>query len=586
MSQYLVSARKYRPTTFKDMVGQRSLTTTLKNAILDNKLAHAYLFCGPRGVGKTSCARIFAKTVNCSNRTAEGEACNACESCVSFNEQRSFNIIELDAASNNSVDNIRTLIDQVQVPPMVGKYKVFIIDEVHMLSQAAFNAFLKTLEEPPEHAIFVLATTDKHKVLTTIISRCQTYDFSRISVHDIAEHLSYVANCEGIETEKDALHSIALHAEGGMRDALSIFDQISSYTQGHITREAVLENLHMLDDAVYFYFLFFILKGDYHSCLQRLDETIASGFEPLQIMMGLSMFFRNVLLAQDTRTIPMVEVPESVLERYVKAGKTCPRLLVWNCLNISSGYEEKYRQVSNKRLAAEVALLKMCSHNSPDLQENSCSGSTAPPSGASQPTNASSPNVTSSVGGQSVNNTPSATPNMTREQTSSYQASTQPRQTVRKPREKHRMSFSITNAAAAMHESEQEQDEPKVLREKPFDSEILLEAWAKYTAAQETRIILKHALIDCQPHLGAKPNEICIPLYNSEHESLIRNVLSELREWLSDALENDRLLLTPYLVENPGEKIPVKLEDKVTYFSKNYEWFDLLRIEGNLVPVQ
>ena len=288
MDNYIVSARKYRPSTFRSVVGQKSLTTTLKNAIQSNKLAHAYLFCGPRGVGKTSCARIFAKTINCLNPAADGEACNECESCQAFNEQRSYNIHELDAASNNSVDDIRSLIDQVRIPPAIGKYKVFIIDEVHMLSSAAFNAFLKTLEEPPHHALFILATTEKHKVLPTILSRCQIYDFSRISIADMVEHLEYVASQENVTAEPEALNVIAQKADGGMRDALSIFDQVVSFTGGHISYKSVIENLNVLDYEYYFRLTDHFLANQISDALLLLNDVLNKGFDASHFVTGFT----------------------------------------------------------------------------------------------------------------------------------------------------------------------------------------------------------------------------------------------------------------------------------------------------------
>lgn len=297
MDNYIVSARKYRPSTFKSVVGQKALTQTLKNAIDSHKLAHAYLFCGPRGVGKTSCARIFAKTINCLHPTETGEACNECESCKAFNEQRSYNIMELDAASNNSVEDIRTLIDQVRIPPQIGKYKVFIIDEVHMLSAAAFNAFLKTLEEPPHHAIFVLATTEKHKLLPTILSRCQIYDFQRITTADITEHLQYVASQEGLSTETEALNIIANKADGGMRDALSIFDQVVSFTGGNITYKAVIENLNVLDYEYYFKLVDSFLNNDVSQALMVFKKIRDNGLEAQYFVSGLSNHFRDLLVS-------------------------------------------------------------------------------------------------------------------------------------------------------------------------------------------------------------------------------------------------------------------------------------------------
>ena len=299
MDNYIVSARKYRPSTFRSVVGQQSLTTTLKNAIHSNKLAHAYLFCGPRGVGKTSCARIFAKTINCMNLTSEGEACNECESCKAFNEQRSYNIHELDAASNNSVDDIRSLIEQVRIPPQIGKYKVYIIDEVHMLSPAAFNAFLKTLEEPPHHALFILATTEKHKILPTILSRCQIYDFSRISISDTVAHLQYVAASEGVTADADALNVIAQKSDGGMRDALSIFDQVVSYTGGNITYQTVIDNLNVLDYEYYFKLTEAILSSKVFDALLILNNILNKGFDGQHVITGLASHFRDLLVCRD-----------------------------------------------------------------------------------------------------------------------------------------------------------------------------------------------------------------------------------------------------------------------------------------------
>jgi DNA polymerase-3 subunit gamma/tau len=320
MEEYIVSARKYRPQTFESVVGQTALTTTLKNAIQTGKLAHAYLFCGPRGVGKTTCARIFAKTINCQNLTPEGEACNECESCRSFNERRSLNIHELDAASNNSVDDIRSLIEQVRIPPQLGKYKVYIIDEVHMLSAAAFNAFLKTLEEPPAHAVFILATTEKHKILPTILSRCQIYDFNRISVEDISAHLASVATKEQIHFEPEALNVIATKADGGMRDALSVFDQVVSFTNGQITYQSVIQNLNVLDYDYYFKLTDFFLTNPVPSCLLLFNEILNKGFEGGNFITGLSKHLRDVLVSKDAATVQLLEVGAGIRKRLRGAG--------------------------------------------------------------------------------------------------------------------------------------------------------------------------------------------------------------------------------------------------------------------------
>ena len=359
MSEYIVSARKYRPTTFDSVVGQHALTTTLKNAIAQGKLAHAYLFCGPRGVGKTTCARIFAKTINCLSPTADGEACNECESCKAFNEQRSYNIHELDAASNNGVEDIRGLIEQVQIPPQVGRYKVFIIDEVHMLSTAAFNAFLKTLEEPPSHAIFVLATTEKHKILPTILSRCQIYDFARITVADTIKHLAYVAQKEGITYEPEALHVIAEKADGGMRDALSIFDQVTSFCEGNITYQKVIEDLNVLDYDEYFSMTDTLLKCDIPSAMARLNNILSKGFEANYFIGGLASHFRNLLMSRDEQTLPLLDVSEQVRQRYHEQAMRCEPKLLYRALKLCNSCDMSYNTARNKRLLVELTLIEV-----------------------------------------------------------------------------------------------------------------------------------------------------------------------------------------------------------------------------------
>jgi DNA polymerase-3 subunit gamma/tau len=360
MENYIVSARKYRPSTFKNVVGQKSLTTTLKNAILNNKLAHAYLFSGPRGVGKTSCARIFAKTINCMNPADGCESCNTCESCISFNELRSLNIHELDAASNNSVDDIRLLIDQVRIPPQIGKYKVYIIDEVHMLSQQAFNAFLKTLEEPPKYAIFILATTEKQKVLPTILSRCQLYDFTRITISDMVEHLQFVASSENMTAEPEALNVIAQKADGGLRDALSIFDQVASYTGGNISYLSVIENLNVLDYEYHFRITDAMLKGEIRSCLLLLNEILEKGFDGQHFITGLATHFRDLLVCKDESTLVLFEVGATIRDRYKAMAKQCADRLLFRAIEIATQCDLDYRDSRNKRLLLELTLIRLC----------------------------------------------------------------------------------------------------------------------------------------------------------------------------------------------------------------------------------
>ena len=364
--EYIVSARKYRPMTFDTVVGQTALTTTLKNAVKSGKLAHAYLFCGPRGVGKTTCARIFAKAINCQNPTADGEACNECESCLSFNEQRSLNIFELDAASNNSVEHIKTLMEQTRIPPQLGKYKVFIIDEVHMLSTSAFNAFLKTLEEPPAHVIFILATTEKHKILPTILSRCQIYDFERMTVRNTVDHLKHVAEQEGITYEEPALAVIAEKADGGMRDALSIFDQAASFCQGNITYEKVIEDLNVLDSENYFQIIDLSQQNKVSDIMVLLNSIINKGFDGGLLIQGLAKHVRNVLMAKDPQTLPLLEVSDQQRQRYQEQARKCETRFLYQALKLMNQCDINYRQSSNKRLLVELTLIEIAQITQPD----------------------------------------------------------------------------------------------------------------------------------------------------------------------------------------------------------------------------
>ena len=371
MEEYIVSARKYRPTSFDTVVGQQALTTTLKNAVKSGKLAHAYLFCGPRGVGKTTCARIFAKAINCLTPTADGEACGHCESCQAFNEQRSFNIFELDAASNNSVEHIKTLMEQTRIPPQVGKYKVFIIDEVHMLSTAAFNAFLKTLEEPPAHVIFILATTEKHKILPTILSRCQIYDFERMTVQNTINHLKSVAEKEGVQYEEQALAVIAEKADGGMRDALSIFDQAVSFCQGNITYQKVIEDLNVLDAENYFKIIDLAVANKVSDVMVLLNQIINKGFDGGLLIGGLAKHVRNVLMAKDTQTLPLLEVSDQQRDHYQQQAQKCETRFLYNALRLMNQCDINYRQSSNKRLLVELTLIEVAQITQPDEGQGS-----------------------------------------------------------------------------------------------------------------------------------------------------------------------------------------------------------------------
>lgn len=411
MEEYIVSARKYRPTTFTSVVGQGSLTTTLKNAIRTGKLAHAYLFCGPRGVGKTTCARIFAKTINCLSPLENGDACEACESCRAFNEQRSFNIHELDAASNNSVEDIRSLIEEVRIPPQVGRYKVFIIDEVHMLSTAAFNAFLKTLEEPPRHAIFILATTEKHKILPTILSRCQTYDFNRMSVQDTVNHLQYVAQQEGVTAEPEALNVIAQKADGGMRDALSIFDQVVSYTQGQVTYEKVIQNLNVLDYEYYFKVVDSFLENKVADLMLLFNDIVNKGFQGDHFITGLTKHLRDLLVSRDAVTLPLLEVSDAVRLRYQEQAARCNPRFLYAAMKLCNDCDLAYKASKNKRLLVELTLIQ-CGQLT--LPADAPAGGLRPskilkPIFSQQPvTTAEQPAAASATGVQQASQTPAA----------------------------------------------------------------------------------------------------------------------------------------------------------------------------------
>ena len=410
---YIVSARKYRPSTFESVVGQQALTQTLRNAIRTNHLAHAYLFCGPRGVGKTTCARIFAKTINCLNPTPDHDACNRCESCVAFNEQRSFNIHELDAASNNSVEDIRSLIDQVRIPPQVGKYSVYIIDEVHMLSAGAFNALLKTLEEPPSYAIFILATTEKHKVLPTILSRCQVYDFSRITVADTIHHLQYVAKQEGVDVSEEALNVVAQKADGGMRDALSIFDQLVSFCGNHITYEQAIEVLNVLDTDYYFRLVDAALEGRVSDELLLLNEVLQKGFDAGNFVTGFAQHLRDVLVSKDAATVQLLETSDAIRRHYAEQAQKCSARWLFQALDVMNTCDINYRTARNKRLTVELALVKLGQTDSPQqdspqppLQRGGVSGQTT-----TQPTvkSATAQQSVAKPAAQSVASKPTAT---------------------------------------------------------------------------------------------------------------------------------------------------------------------------------
>lgn len=583
MDNYIVSARKYRPSTFRSVVGQKSLTTTLKNAIQSNKLAHAYLFCGPRGVGKTSCARIFAKTINCLNPTADGEACNACESCRAFNEQRSYNIHELDAASNNSVDDIRTLIDQVRIPPPIGKYKVFIIDEVHMLTTAAFNAFLKTLEEPPHHALFILATTEKHKVLPTILSRCQIYDFSRISIADMVEHLQYVSSQEGVTAEPEALNVIAQKADGGMRDALSIFDQVVSFTNGNITYQAVIDNLNVLDYEYYFRLTDAILSGNVRASLLILNEILGKGFDGQNIITGLAGHFRDLLVCRDESTLVLFEVGASIRERYKEMAKHCPDQLLFKAIELANACDLNYRASRNKRLLLELTLIQICqlTQVAVDDKKKALIEPIAGTNPSSQAVNSGqpqqppqAPSVTAAAGAPQVMSThmPSSVP--------APPPSTAPNSVRRTARP---MGISMKEIGVEKPKQQTVQQATTNVKEvvTPFDNDSLVREWDNYAATIDKKVYLKNTMINCKPTLQEN-YYFEVAVHNpGQQEELINNAIHIL-PFLRQHLTNSRIQMRVRIVEGNEKHLAYTSTEKLELLMKINPTLGRLRDEFNL----
>ena len=605
MSDFVVSALKYRPSTFRDVVGQEALTTTLLNAIKEDKLSHAYLFCGPRGVGKTSCARIFAKTINCEHRTPEGEACNECSECIAANEQRSYNIFELDAASNNSVDDIRNLIDQVYIAPTTGKYRVYIIDEVHMLSSSAFNAFLKTLEEPPAHAIFILATTEKQKVLPTIISRCQVYDFRRITSDDIARHLEYVAQDKRIKADKEALQLIALSADGGMRDALSMFDQIAGFGNGSVTVEGVRKNLSLLDEDGYFSLLDYITRGNHNKVLQLVDNFLRRGYDTDVVMRGFSNFLRNLLVARTKDTIALVEAPESIKERLSKVSTALKPGLIWNYLKISTAFGSKYKSSSERRLALEVALLKMC-ELSPTSELKSpaeIAESATPPKQAQaaptpaqsqttipQPQQAAPPQPAPQ---QSARQPQWGAPQQPQpQQPAPHQAATQqvppyhqPSGTAPQQSAQSRYGFSLSTGRRTSDQGQQtvapSANRPK--RNNPFTEEQLKGAWTTYRHQPGVDRLIAGAMKDHPP--GFKPPySLEMKVYSETEKAEMEKVSDQLLQYLRDSLSNDFLTISFPVVNDPRELGPTTPTEKYDYFVKKNKWVERLAEDLDLKP--
>jgi DNA polymerase-3 subunit gamma/tau len=589
MEDYIVSARKYRPSTFKSVVGQKSLTTTLKNAIQSGKLAHAYLFCGPRGVGKTSCARIFAKTINCLNLNAGGgEACNECESCRSFNEQHSLNIHELDAASNNSVDDIRSLTEQVRIPPQLGKYKVYIIDEVHMLSPSAFNAFLKTLEEPPHHALFILATTEKQKILPTILSRCQIYDFSRITIGDMVEHLQYVAACEKVTAEPEALNVIAQKADGGMRDALSVFDQVAGFTDGNITYKAVIDNLNVLDYEYYFRITDAILKGDVRSCMLILNEILERGFDGQYIIAGLATHFRDLLVCKDEVTLILFEVGASIRERYRETAKQCADKFLFRAIERANQCDLNYRNSQNKRLLLELTLIQLCQLiTSPAEEEDkkkTLIGPIADPQPATTDRDRSSTDAplttrpADSVS-QGENETssyhhPPATVNAAAAVTTSHLSPAYSVSAIQ-PKETDTAKLSTIRRTSLKVLSKEEEKTPQATdvslmpeEKNDFSQEELLKYWIEYAECLTVeKIHLKNTLLSCKPLL--KENyRMEVSVYNPSQKDEIFGNNTEILGYLCSRLHNSQLKMDVRIVEKEEKEMIYTAVEKYNYLIK------------------
>lgn len=565
MDNFIVSARKYRPSTFNTVVGQSALTTTLKNAIKSNHLAHAYLFCGPRGVGKTTCARIFAKTINCENLTSDFEACNQCESCVSFNDQRSYNIHELDAASNNGVDDIRSLTDQVRIPPQIGKYSVYIIDEVHMLSAGAFNAFLKTLEEPPAHAIFILATTEKHKIIPTILSRCQIYDFNRITVADTVKHLQMVAEKEGVTVDVNGLNVVAQKSDGGMRDALSIFDQLVSFCGNNITYQGVIENLNVLDYEYYFRLVEAFLKGDVSQSLLIFNEVLNKGFDAHHFITGLSSHLRDVLVSKDPQTIQLLEVGADIGERYKTQAQGCSPDFLFQALKISNDCDIDYRQSKNKRLLVELALIRSCQLT----DEKKKSGLTDKQIAPIQ-------KITVEASGTAEVKAPAPVKPAVHviEKPKHTVAETKP--TFQKPESISISKPTIVSSPQAVYE--EKKTEEKVILNKAFTIDELEVAWLQFTETipELGQGRMKSFILSTRPYLISE-TEFEVIVSNSLQEKELKQLQPDLLAFIQSHLQNSMVGMKIKMAEETEVQRANSPEDRYRILAEQNPALDILK---------
>ena len=531
--KYIVSARKYRPSSFATVVGQQALTHTLQTAIASDRLAHAYLFCGPRGVGKTTCARIFAKTINCEHRSADGEACNECPSCQAFNSQRSFNVTELDAASNNSVDDIRNITDEVRIPPQTGRYRVFIIDEVHMLSTAAFNAFLKTLEEPPEYAIFILATTEKQKVIPTILSRCQIYDFARITVPDIVRQLQYVCSQEGVEAEPAALNVIAQKADGAMRDALSIFDQVVASSQGHVTYKATIDNLNVLDYDYYFRLVDTFLAGDVQQALLIYKEIRDNGFDSQFFINGLAQHLRDLMVASSATTHNLLEMNEEVAQRYQQQSALLQPAYYYHALDLCSSCDLNYRNAGSKQLLVELTLIKLCQLAHPELTRQK-----AP----TQPLRKVTPAATTQAPQRQPAQAQQPAP-LPQQPAQSQQPAQQQSATPAAPaRPQPRVGERVMIHATTRPEAAAQPSAPAERRATPFTMEQFQQQWQRYITEHPRHKLVVTSMLTAKIN-RVDDNTLQVMVPSKGDVTFMEDAKGELMKALRDGLQNDLLTL-------------------------------------------
>jgi DNA polymerase-3 subunit gamma/tau len=592
MENYIVSARKYRPSTFASVVGQKALTATLKNAIATDRLAHAYLFCGSRGVGKTSCARIFAKAINCANLSADGEPCNECESCRSFNENRSLNIIELDAASNNGVEDIRKLVEQVQVPPTSGKYRVFIIDEVHMLSSAAFNAFLKTLEEPPSYVVFILATTEKQKIIPTILSRCQIYDFNRITVADMIDHLEYVAGQEGITTERAALNIIASKADGAMRDALSIFDQVAASSRGNITYASTIANLNVLDESYYCRLVEAFIAGDVTSSLLIYKEVRDHGFDSHFFINGLAAFMRDLMVARNPKSLDLLDTDADVKQRMAELASRCPVEFFYAAMSLCNEADLNYRNASSKRFLVELLLIRLCQQLSPSpTYSGDGEGQLKPLAATAHPAPATAPSQAPTPAQPVATAAPTPTPPVRPAVAMSTPPPPPPPAPAAAPTQQQaRGQKVIMTAHQRMQQDAQRRNAQRPMatttattanRSNPYTDDDISRHWDGYAAQFTDQQVLTNTMRACRPK-RTTGDTFNVMVENNLQMQLMHERLGSVLQYIHDAIGNDHINFTFSI--NTGGPAPKLWSDREVWehLRKESEMFVKLSSELNL----